>query len=292
MIAQSWCTDNGGLAGTIPPEIGHLSKLENLILKNNPDLSGWVPTEIGHLKALGQLGLYNNALSGTIPNIFEHTAHLKFINLEKNNLRGSIPLAVSNLKNLQTLVLSNNKLEGIVPIDQLAKTNVKYLGLSHNRFSSVIERSIKDIETLEYLYLDNNEMRGRIPGNIGFLTHLSKYKKVFRSCWVESISNEFVLFSIRAEAFDVANNKFTGTVPAEISNLRNLEYMSMNDNEFKGTLPKELGLLTNMSKCTIRSWKMHVYFFSLSVLTYISFSYIRNSECCFQSAFWNSAQHF
>lgn len=160
--------------GTIPPELGHVSSLENLILKNNPNLSGWIPTTLRRLTNLVQLGLYRNSLSGVMPDIFEHTKMLKFVNLEGNNLIGSIPLTIKHLSNLHTLALGNNKLEGVVPIDQLAETSIRYLGLSHNKFSSIIERSIKNMEMLEFLYLDHNAMRGKIPVTIGDLSHLSK----------------------------------------------------------------------------------------------------------------------
>jgi hypothetical protein len=170
---RSIVLDDWGLSGTIPPEVGHLYMLENLILKNNPSLIGWIPVTFSHLGNLKQLALYNNNLSGVIPDIFEHTKSLKLINLENNNIHGSIPLEIRHLKSLETLVLKNNRMEGIVPFTQLSSTGVKYLGLSHNRFSSRLETSINDLDTIEYLYLDHNIMRGTIPVHIGNLSHLS-----------------------------------------------------------------------------------------------------------------------
>ena len=172
---RSIVLDDWGLSGTIPPEVGHLYRLENLILKNNPSLIGWIPVTFSHLGNLKQLALYNNNLSGVIPDIFEHTKSLKLINLEDNNIHGSIPLEIRHLKSLETLVLKNNRMEGIVPFTQLSSTGVKYLGLSHNRFSSRLETSINDMDTIEYLYLDHNIMRGTIPVHIGNLSHLSTY---------------------------------------------------------------------------------------------------------------------
>jgi hypothetical protein len=170
---RSIVLDDWGLTGTIPPEVGHLYRLENLILKNNPNLIGWIPVTFSHLGNLKQLALYNNNISGVIPDIFEHTKSLKLINLENNNIHGSIPLEIRHLKSLETLVLKNNRMEGIVPFTQLSSTGVKYLGLSHNRFSSRLESSINDMDTIEYLYLDHNIMRGTIPVHIGNLSHLS-----------------------------------------------------------------------------------------------------------------------
>jgi hypothetical protein len=169
LVLDAW-----GLTGTIPPELGHLYKLENLILKNHAHLEGWIPATFGHLARLRQLGLYNNNLSGVLPNIFEHTKALEFINLERNNIHGSIPLEIHHLTNLETLVLKKNRFEGIVPFEQLASTSIRYLGLSYNRFSSKLERAMKEMTALEYVYLDHNELRGPLPDHIGELTNLSK----------------------------------------------------------------------------------------------------------------------
>ena len=223
--------DDWGLSGTIPPEVGHLYKLENLILKNNPDLIGWIPVSFSHLANLRQLGLYNNNISGVIPDIFEHTKSLKFINLENNDIHGSIPLEISNLASLETLVLKNNRMEGIVPFEQLASTGIKYLGLSNNRFSSRIERVINEVDTLEYLYLDNNELRGTIPPHIGGLSQL--------------------------KAIDFGNNAFTGFFPGTVGNLERLEYLSLNNNKFNRNLPLRISLLTNLSKSFLVMQKIH-----------------------------------
>lgn len=219
--------DNNGLSGTIPSEVGHLYKLENLILKNNPNLMGWIPASLSHLANLRQLGLYNNNLSGVIPDIFERTKSLKFINLEGNDIHGSIPLEISHLKSLETLVLKNNRMEGIVPFKQLAETSIKYLGLSHNRFASRIERAIYGVDTLEYLYLDNNAMSGPIPPAIGNLSHL--------------------------KAIDLGNNEFTGFFPGTVGNLERLEYLSLNNNKFNENVARRIRELTKLSTLNLAS---------------------------------------
>ncbi|VEU36256.1 unnamed protein product [Pseudo-nitzschia multistriata] len=219
--------DAWGLSGTIPPEIGHLSKLENLILKNNPNLTGWIPPSFSHLANLRQLGLYNNHLSGVLPDIFEHTKSLKFINLESNDIYGSIPLEISHLTSLETLVLKGNRFEGIVPFKQLASTSVRYLGLSNNRFAGRIEKAIHDVETLEYLYLDHNALRGTIPPHIGNLKQL--------------------------KSIDLGHNAFTGALPMSIGNLDRLEYFSLNDNKLAGSLPRRIGSLTRLNTLNMAS---------------------------------------
>eukprot|EP00540_Astrosyne_radiata_P001373 CAMPEP_0116833540 /NCGR_PEP_ID=MMETSP0418-20121206/6492_1 /TAXON_ID=1158023 /ORGANISM="Astrosyne radiata, Strain 13vi08-1A" /LENGTH=311 /DNA_ID=CAMNT_0004462999 /DNA_START=224 /DNA_END=1159 /DNA_ORIENTATION=+ len=78
------------LKGTIPHEIGHLTKLQVLYLARN-HLRGTIPTEIGKLSELTYLGLQHNRLSGTVPSQFlGNMRNLKSIYLEKNDLTGTI----------------------------------------------------------------------------------------------------------------------------------------------------------------------------------------------------------
>ena len=54
------------LSGSIPPEIGNLTKLKGLYLHNN-QLNGSIPREIGNLVKLTWLYLGNNQLTGGLP---------------------------------------------------------------------------------------------------------------------------------------------------------------------------------------------------------------------------------
>ena len=55
-----------GLTGEIPPEIGNLTNLTYLNLRNN-QLTGSIPPEIGNLTYLDYLRLSSNQLTGEIP---------------------------------------------------------------------------------------------------------------------------------------------------------------------------------------------------------------------------------
>ena len=57
---------NNKLSGSIPAELGNLSKLEWLYINNN-ELSGSIPTELGNLTELDTLFLSGNQLTGCIP---------------------------------------------------------------------------------------------------------------------------------------------------------------------------------------------------------------------------------
>ena len=58
------------MSGEIPLELGGLSKLTQLDLRDN-ELSGEIPAELGSLSNLTLLRLSGNALSGCVPSSLE-----------------------------------------------------------------------------------------------------------------------------------------------------------------------------------------------------------------------------
>jgi hypothetical protein len=78
------------LGGTLPAQIGLLSKLEVLLMVNN-DFFGPLPTAIGSLTSLKLLELAGNRLSGTIPVAVLNLTNAVYVSLERNNFTGVAP---------------------------------------------------------------------------------------------------------------------------------------------------------------------------------------------------------
>jgi Leucine-rich repeat (LRR) protein len=78
------------LGGTLPAQIGLLSKLEVLLMVNN-DFFGPLPTAIGSLTGLKLLDLAGNRLSGTIPVAVLNLTNAFYVSLERNNFTGMAP---------------------------------------------------------------------------------------------------------------------------------------------------------------------------------------------------------
>ena len=100
--------------GSIPPEIGNLTKLIKLNLGTN-QLTGSLPPEIGNLANLTHLMLNVNQLSGEIPSEIGKLTNLEGLGLAYNQFAGEIPPEVGDLKNLSGLNLSFNQLAGKIP---------------------------------------------------------------------------------------------------------------------------------------------------------------------------------
>ena len=119
------------LTGTIPAELGGLSKLERLTLSRH-ELTGTIPVELSSLSELTDLQLYGNELTGTIPPELGNLSNLTRLSLGPNQLTGGIPPELGNLSNLGSLRLGNNQLSGSIPTSLGDLSNLHQLDLYGN----------------------------------------------------------------------------------------------------------------------------------------------------------------
>ncbi|KAF3516572.1 hypothetical protein DY000_02061060 [Brassica cretica] len=103
------------MRGFLVPELGHITYLQELILRGNI-LMGKIPKEIGKLKKLKILDLGNNHLTGPIPAEIGSLSNIKTINLQSNGLTGKLPPEIGNLKYLRELLIERNRLQGSIPV--------------------------------------------------------------------------------------------------------------------------------------------------------------------------------
>ena len=156
------------LNGTIPPELGLLSKLTRLDLHGNR-LKGTIPPELGQLSSLEVLHLHNNELSGAIPSELGNLSRLKDLNLHNNRLEGAIPTALVQLSNLAALHIHDNRLSGEIPVELGQFASLDSLWLSNNRLSGEIPRELARLTGLIQLNLHSNRLSGEIPPELGEL---------------------------------------------------------------------------------------------------------------------------
>ncbi len=204
---------DNGLAGTLPPELGDLSKLERLALGSNR-LVGPIPSELGNLANLEYLSLYRNRLSGRIPRELGDLANLELLSLYRNQLEGPIPPELGSLPSLAYLYLYHNRLSGIIPSDLGDLGNLVHLRLYSNHLSGRIPPELGNLANLEYLGLGNNRLSGRIPPELGDLASL-----------------ETLLLYL---------NQLSGPIPSELGSLANLGHLWLFDNQLSGPIPATL----------------------------------------------------
>ncbi|MDE0260421.1 MAG: hypothetical protein OXR82_18795 [Gammaproteobacteria bacterium] len=215
---------NNGLEGPLPPELGHLSALRDLVLWNN-DLSGPIPPELGNLPNLTSLVVVNSNLSGTIPPELGNLAELSVLLLASSELTGPIPAELGKLVNLTSLTLDDNALEGPIPPELGNLAALESLSLALNYLTGPIPPELGSLSSLRQLGLGGNELTGSIPPELAMLEEL--------------------------QVLVLWDNDLTGPVPPELGSLGNLLYATLAENELTGPIPPELGSLARIDYLTL-----------------------------------------
>ncbi len=158
-----------GLAGSIPPELGNLTSLEELNLQSR-GLTGSIPPELGNLTHLQSLDITSDrTLSGGIPPELGSLTNLHHLNLDYNNLTGLIPPELGNLTSLTYLRLARNKLTGAIPPELGNLTSLIFLYLYDNNLTGSIPPALGNLTSLQSLNLQYNNLTGSIPQELGNL---------------------------------------------------------------------------------------------------------------------------
>ncbi|CAI5981348.1 unnamed protein product, partial [Closterium sp. NIES-64] len=123
-------------------------------------LTGSIPAGLSRLVALTQL------YAPHLPSC------LALINLKDNLLTGAIPPSLSALKAMQTLDIRNNKLSGTIPSQLSALTNLDGLYLSNNTLTGAIPSQLKTLTNLRFLFIDKNALTGSVPATISSFASL------------------------------------------------------------------------------------------------------------------------
>jgi Leucine-rich repeat (LRR) protein len=234
--------NNDHLTGNIPPTIGNINGLQELILVHN-QLTGGIPIELGNLTNLIYLSLATNQLTGTIPTELSNLLNLKVLRLDSNQLTGSIPVVLSNLIQLEELFLLFNQLTGTIPPQLGNLANLRHLYLYNNQLSGSIPSSLGNLSNLTALSLEFNQLTGDIPPELGNLEKLQDLR--LRNNNLTNIPGEIGNLT-ELQVLYLGNNKITGTIPSELANLSKLYHLGLNNNQLSGEIPTELGNLINL----------------------------------------------
>ncbi|XP_074281729.1 receptor-like protein EIX2 [Silene latifolia] len=178
---------------------------------------------------LKYLFLFNNQISGQIPNSLCQLTSLNVLDINNNSLSGEIPYCLAKLSYLSLVRLSYNKLKGHIPCfnnsESIHSNNGMdfFLHLNDNMLSGEIPSCLSDISNLKFLDIGGNQLSGKM---------LKWFKaEKFRA---------LILLRLRG-------NKFSGTIPRQICSLPHLQLMDLGHNRFTGSIPRCLSNLTAMN---------------------------------------------
>ena len=207
-------TGTPDLTGTLPPELGLLTMLSQLVLSNGGTGGGTADADAeGDVEARQVNGTVDNALTGPLPSELGLLEQLVTLNLEFHDLTGTIPIEISTMVSLESLDLSSNIFTGPLPTANLPPA-IKQIRLGTNRLQLNLGTEIGLAQGLTELILSNNLLTGEIPSELGLLTGITT-------------------------GIFLDRNRFSGTLPTELGSLSTIQQFRVDANGMTGDIPEE-----------------------------------------------------
>lgn len=251
------------LSGVLPiASICELKSLEKLSLGGNL-IHGGVTVELNKCSSLKYLDIGNNFFSGLFPEIsslngliylyanmsgftgvfpwssLKNMTNLQVLSLGDNSFDPTpFPAEITTLTKLNWLYLSNCSIEGKIPEEIGNLVELIDLELSENDLTGEIPRGISKLHKLWQLELYLNKLTGELPPGFHNLTNLE-----FFDASTNNLSGNLseIRFLNKLKSLQLFENQFSGELPAEIGDFKNLVNLSLYMNKLTGELPQKLG---------------------------------------------------
>ncbi|KAJ9683792.1 hypothetical protein PVL29_016338 [Vitis rotundifolia] len=237
--------DVNNLSGMIPPSLYNWSSAIEFFLGVLKDLN-WLSLEFNNLgrgmsgdlnflcslangSSLRSINLQVNNFGCMLPNcIVNRSTQLQKLFIGGNKISGSIPKEIGNLISLIVFNAMQNNLTGVIPTSIGKLQNLGELDLGWNRLSGLPPSTLSNLSRLEHSYisqelpnmeillLDHNKLCGSVPENV--IGHFNQLRSLH-----------------------LQQNTFTGSLPADVGQLKNLNLLLVSDNKLSGEIPRELG---------------------------------------------------
>ncbi|KAK3226165.1 hypothetical protein Dsin_006027 [Dipteronia sinensis] len=219
--------------------LGNLINLTFLGLEENYS-SGSVPVVTGRLHKLGELHMYYNNFSRENSKIFGKS--------ERFGSHGNIPAAIGNLVNLTLLGLEENYSSGSVPVVTGRLHKIGELHMYYNNFSGSIPSSFGNLTSLTTFFMQRNKFVGSIPPSLGNCQKL-QILNLSRKNLDGTIPEQVLGPSSLSVSLAMSHKFFTGSLPLEVDNLKNLNELDFSGNKlkFSSQIPSSLGSCTSLA---------------------------------------------
>lgn len=177
--------------------------------EQNVGLTGKLGSDVGKWKSMKGMYLFENSFTGEITEDVGNLRYLTFLQLNDNFIEGNLPSSITKLRNLRDLRLEDNFLYTSLP------------------------EGIGNMKDLEVLSVKANSMFGKLPEG---LYELKKLKRLYLHDTTEANSPWLI----------TDQDGFSGSLSSSVGNLKDLEYLLLNNNPLTGEIPPSLGNCTKL----------------------------------------------
>ncbi|XP_062155284.1 probable LRR receptor-like serine/threonine-protein kinase At3g47570 [Alnus glutinosa] len=252
------------------------TSLEQLAIDGN-NFGGLLPECISNLSStLRMLAVNENNIVGTIPSGIVNLVNLETLHMWNNRLSGKIPADIGKLQRLQSMVLHINNLSGNIPHSLGNLSILLELSLEHNNLHGSIPSSLGNCQSLLLLSLSKNNLSGTIPPQVFDLSSFSIGLYLSRNRFTGPLPMEVENLKNLGE-FDISENMLTGKIPGSLGSCVRLESLHMQGNFFEGTIPSSFGSLRGLRELDLSrnnlSGKIPNFFVGFNSLQLLNLSY-------------------
>ncbi|OIV90190.1 hypothetical protein TanjilG_01386 [Lupinus angustifolius] len=234
------------LNGTLPYNIGQLSKLQSLSIHSNK-FSGIInESHFSNLSNLRYLYVDKNPLSFNLSSNWIPPFQLSVLSASSCNLGPKFPLWLKHQWKLMLLQISNNGISNYFPEWFWDLTpGLAYLNVSHNKLSGALPKSIPSMKpriseiTWDFSF---NNLSGPLPSFPPQITLLSVSNNMFSG----SISSLCGSSYQNLAYLDLSNNSLSGRLLDYWGQFQNLQVLNLATNNFFGRIPDSFGTLQSI----------------------------------------------
>ncbi|CAN1795700.1 Probable LRR receptor-like serine/threonine-protein kinase At1g74360 [Linum perenne] len=205
------------------------------------NISGELYGNFSSLTALEFLDLSRNSLLGSLPADLSNCQTLAYLNLSHNILRGEVNF--TGLRSLEVIDLAKNRFSGGIQFNSPGMCmNLVVANLSENFFIGRVDHSFVGCSKLQYLDLSSNHFVGGLWSGFSKLKEFSASENGFNELHDSDFDENCSLISL-----DIAENSFTGMLPGNVSNCKNLTILNAGGNHFSGLIPSQIGRISGLA---------------------------------------------
>ncbi|KAL6139236.1 hypothetical protein ACLB2K_064513 [Fragaria x ananassa] len=298
---QYFSLASNNLQGIIPGSICNSHNLEVLDMSNN-SLSGTVPHCLTTMSTLSVLKLRRNNLRNVAK--LSRNCSLQTLDISDNKIQGQLPKSLVNCPQLQVLNVGKNQITGQFPCFLKIISTLRVIVLRSNKFYGGVgcPKTDGSWPFLQIIDLAHNNFSGNVPGRVltawrammaneddapSKLNYLQFTDSGTSTIYYQdtiTVTNkgqEMELEKILTifTSIDFSNNKFTGSIPDEIRELKSLHVLDFSNNAFTGAIPSALSNLSQLESLDLSqntlSGQIPV---QLTKLTFLSFLNLSNNQ--------------